>query len=400
MSPIQRSLTMPCYAACATTIVALAVSSCGDNATAPDQTGQTVAALQKVAGDEQVALPGEDVRAPLRVRVIGADGKPLAGQTVQWAVTEGQAALHPSESATDGSGVAETRVTIGATIGRVAVSAVARGASAVSFALESRNPCQTGSGPEIPNDTIVVGRLQLLDCNNAADARFHDFYRLTITTQQGLIIYLRAPSFDPLVRFFDSPETPRERGGAFDTVDVRREALMRWILPPGTYLVAATTLDVQTTGAYELSIGVTSESATLCNFKWIVPGLTTAQTLAATDCVDYSGGTFHEDAFVLGLLPGERVMLTQSSTQFSPRLRLFQRSGELIVEAGANLSGTATINFTSEKASAYFIRASSALPLQSGQYTLHVSRPAAGATTAATVHEGLNLSATTVRGVK
>ena len=400
MSPMGRSLTMLLYDACAIPMVALAVSSCGDNGTAPDRTGQTVAALEKVAGDEQVALPGEDVRAPLRVRVLGADGTPSPGQTVQWAVTEGQAALHPSESATDGSGVAETRVTIGATIGRVVVSAMTRGARAVSFGLESLNPCQTGSEPAIRNDTIVVGRLQLLDCHNAADARFHDFYRLTVTTQQGLIIYLRAPSFDPLVKFFDSPEAPRERGGAFDTVDVRREAMMRWILPPGTYLVAATTLGTQTTGAYELSIGVTSESASLCNFKWIVPGLTTTQTLEATDCIDYSGGTFLEDSFVLGLLPGERVVLTQSSTQFSPRLRLFQRSGELIVEAGANHSGTATISFTSEKASAYFIRASSALPLQSGQYTLHVSRSAASAMTAATLHEALNLSAAAPRDIK
>jgi alpha-tubulin suppressor-like RCC1 family protein len=67
--------------------------------------------------------------------VIGSDDEPLAGVTVQWSVTQGQATLDPTQSITNGSGEAETRATIGATTGSIAISATVASLASVTFSV-------------------------------------------------------------------------------------------------------------------------------------------------------------------------------------------------------------------------------------------------------------------------
>lgn len=101
-------------------LVGLACSDSG--APTPPPPSITPKALQIVSGDGQRALRGGDLAAPLRVRLIGSDDEPLSGTAVQWTVTEGQATIDPAQSTTGPSGEAETRVTLGATLGSVPVA--------------------------------------------------------------------------------------------------------------------------------------------------------------------------------------------------------------------------------------------------------------------------------------
>jgi alpha-tubulin suppressor-like RCC1 family protein len=120
-------------------VVLLGGWACGDDGgvAPPDVTPK---AIQVVSGDGQRAGTGQELASPLRVRVTGSDDQALAGATVHWSVTQGQATLDPAQSSTDGSGDAETQVTLGATPGTIGVSAAVGDLAPVAFSITALNP--------------------------------------------------------------------------------------------------------------------------------------------------------------------------------------------------------------------------------------------------------------------
>lgn len=350
-------------------IVALAGLACSDG-TGP----VTPSVIEIVAGDGQGALPGEMAPDPLRVRVTGSDGQPLAGATVGWAVTSGQATVAPTESRTDAGGHAETRVTINGT-SSVAVRATVGGLSPVTFSIPVLDPCQITSARPISLDVPVTGTLQALDCD-LFEGGFLDLYSFRLGSQQLVTLRVRATTFDPVGIIFSRESNGGyfDRGFVADTVDASRLAVGRWILPAGDYIVAPTSGDGLVTGAYELLLSATSAAPGGCEPVWVMRGITTAQVLAPTDCTD-ALGPFHRDVFFIVIWRGERVTLTHSSAEFAPRLRLLRRGGALITEADGSATGTALISFTSDETSLYIVHATSALAGRSGAYTLAVIAP-------------------------
>lgn len=96
--------------------------------------------LRKVSGDQQLAAAGQPVAEPLVVEIVGLNGAGVAGESVQFAVSNGQASLSTSTVVTDGLGLAFVRVT--PTVdGAVTVTAQALGQS-VAFNL--------GAGANVP----------------------------------------------------------------------------------------------------------------------------------------------------------------------------------------------------------------------------------------------------------
>jgi hypothetical protein len=354
-------------------IVALLGAACGDD-TGPDVTPRTI---EIVSGDGQGALPGEIAPEPLRVRVTGSDGQPLAGATVGWTVTSGQATVAPVQSSTDARGEAETRVTISGT-SSVEVRATVGGLSPVTFSIPVIDPCLITSARPISLDATVAGQLQQLDCD-LLEERFLDLYSFRVNSQQLLTLRLGATTFDPWVTLLAGEANGDyfDRGGVFDTVNTSRLAMGHWIVPAGDYLVAPSSWDVSGTGAYELRVSTASAAPEGCNPIWVMRGVTTAQVLGATDCTD-TPGPFHRDVFLLILWLGERVTLTHSSAEFAPRLRLLRRTGALISEANGSETGTALITFTSDETSLYIVHATTAVAGRSGAYTLAVIASAPG----------------------
>jgi hypothetical protein len=108
-----------------------AAIACGDS-TSPDKR-VLPRSLDKVSGDEQSVVRGHTIDLPLTVRVVGSDGKPLAGATVQWSLLSGQARLPAKETATNASGEAQALVSEIATIGQLFVSATVADVAPVVF---------------------------------------------------------------------------------------------------------------------------------------------------------------------------------------------------------------------------------------------------------------------------
>src|SRR5690242_20037181 len=109
----------------------LAVVSCHDgNAPTPHASPRE---MQIIGDAAQVALRGDDALAPLRVRVIGSDSKPLQGASVRWTTEKGSATIEPASSTTDALGEASTHVTTLAVTGPITVVAAVGGLPPVTF---------------------------------------------------------------------------------------------------------------------------------------------------------------------------------------------------------------------------------------------------------------------------
>lgn len=342
--------------------------ACKDG-TGPDKTPVVPRELRKVSGDSQSVLRGGDMAMPLRVRVIGSDGLPLAGATVQWAPVDGIHRMGPLQSTTNASGEAQTLVTVVQTVGEFSVSATSPGLMPVTFSLVGLDPCEFANGQQISLGTTRSGTLEFLDCS-AYGGRLHDLYWFTLASQEAVLMRLRSPSFDPTLELYPPAYWYLSHT---DTVDATRDASVKAILPAGTYGLVASAHDFGVTGSYELGLSVTPQSADACEFVLAFTGITTTQALASTDCqVPTSSANRFEDRFALIIDGGQTVTVTETATAYAPYLQL-KRLGAVVAESNGSASGTATITFTSDTLAFYFVHASSVLETQQGAYNLNVS---------------------------
>jgi hypothetical protein len=81
------------------------------------------AQLTKVSGDGQNGTVGSELGAPLVVRLALADGRPVVGATIVWAIASGGGAVTPPTSVTDADGRAQTTWRLGTASGQQGVAA-------------------------------------------------------------------------------------------------------------------------------------------------------------------------------------------------------------------------------------------------------------------------------------
>jgi hypothetical protein len=335
------------------------------------------ARMAAVAGNNQFSAVGTAVATLPAVRLTDVDANGVSGVAVTFAVDSGNGLITGAAQITDAAGVATVGSwVLGSTPGSNSLIATADGLTGVLVTFKASgitiDPCRSTSSSAITLEIDVTGALQAQDCVFHG-GQFHDFYHFTLANQRAVLLSLAAPGFDPIVDLFTFMDQ-RDRGLRSDTVDARRNAKLKAILPPGSYETAASSFLVGATGPYTLRISATTESAESCELLFVVRGVTTAQQLFPTDCLD-DGERFYGDIFDLRLDAGERVTLTQSSTEFVPLLLLYRGSGDLIAEAGGSMTGNAVIDFEADATGSYYFVATSALILGSGAYTLSVSDP-------------------------
>lgn len=92
---------------------------------APVPKGKTPAVIISFEGDNQVIPVGTMSSKELAVQIMDADGNPLEGARVKFTVTQGKAALIPTETKTDSKGIASAKVRMGAETGGVEIKAAA-----------------------------------------------------------------------------------------------------------------------------------------------------------------------------------------------------------------------------------------------------------------------------------
>jgi serine/threonine protein kinase len=97
--------------------------------------------LVALDGADQSAEPGATLPAPLRIRAVAADGRPVPNTPLVFEVGAGSGSVIPYTTSTDSAGVAEVRWTLGSAPGTQELSARSvDGAIQVAFRAEAREP--------------------------------------------------------------------------------------------------------------------------------------------------------------------------------------------------------------------------------------------------------------------
>lgn len=98
---------------------ALGLAGCEDLLQEPDS-GIALAPvrLELVAGDGQTGAPAQTLPAPVRVRILDAEGRPLSRMWIEWTADAGSGRATPRNSFTDADGIAETTWTLGPRAGK------------------------------------------------------------------------------------------------------------------------------------------------------------------------------------------------------------------------------------------------------------------------------------------
>jgi large repetitive protein len=103
----------------------LGLSACGEGVVLPDEGAP--ATITVVSGDTQVGSAGAVLSQPLVVRVTDSRQRPVANQTVGFAIEAGGGQVAPSSTATDADGLASATWTLGAAAGQQRLRAQATG---------------------------------------------------------------------------------------------------------------------------------------------------------------------------------------------------------------------------------------------------------------------------------
>lgn len=111
----------------------LVILACGGgDLTLPGDVGPA-SDLVLVSGDEQSADPGDELPAPLVVRLVDAEGNGVPAGAVTWVVGSGGGSVSATTVTTDAEGYASARLTLGPSPGANSVSAVVSGLAVVTF---------------------------------------------------------------------------------------------------------------------------------------------------------------------------------------------------------------------------------------------------------------------------
>jgi len=92
---------------------AVALAACGSDGPSKGGDNSTAAAIAFSSGNNQVGMPGTPLPAPIAARVTNAQGNPVSGKTVTFAVTRGGGSIAAATVTTDNDGVAQTTWTLG-----------------------------------------------------------------------------------------------------------------------------------------------------------------------------------------------------------------------------------------------------------------------------------------------
>ena len=200
------------------------IAACGSGSSEPSGSSRP-SALDIVSGNGQVSLIGTALSTPLVVKV-SAEGSPVKGATVTFAVASGSATVSPTTSVTDANGQARTQVTLGSSPGEVSITAVVAGtnlkvtfletagASSISAACQSGSPTSPAAGAVLPGVSgtgICLGggasgaEYALIAFNSNSDSSAVASVRVTASGAAPVTLASRAPAFD-LAPMQDSPK--------------------------------------------------------------------------------------------------------------------------------------------------------------------------------------------------
>lgn len=324
--------------------------------------------LATVSGNNQSAFTGDSVPDPLIVRVTGSDGQPFDSAVVTWTVTSGTATVGSATAVTDFLGLATTTVALGGTPGLVSVQASVVGLQPASFIVRA---CDH---PAIALGDTVSGALATTDCRLAV--WYTDFLELAVPAgPQGVTLTMTSGVFDTYLELYRQAGTLL--AGDDDIDATNQNSQLAAILGTGDYVIAPSSFDTGTVGAYTLAAVARQTDLVGCEVVWVTRGIAVSDSVTTNDCVDSTGGPFYADAVALNLEAGSVLTVRHASTAFDAALFLNNAGGAAVASnndsANAGTTTNAYLVFPVALTGSYLLFAGTNVASATGPYTLTIS---------------------------
>jgi hypothetical protein len=220
----------------------------------------------------------------------------------------------------------------------------------------------------------VDSQLAATDCQ-LSDGSFVDFYAVTIPTA-GIYIFNQTSSvFDTYLAFLTSGNVLV--GINDDYLSTSTDSRLKVIVPAGSYFIGANSFDPNTTGNYSLSSAASTAEVANCEDVFVVPGITTPQSLATTDC---STNGFLSDEYVIFLSPGQSVTVSMTSSTLDSYVEIRSNGNPAVLASNDDIDGTtkdARVTYSvptggTTTGAFFIIAAASRVAGATGAYTLSV----------------------------
>lgn len=345
-------------------IVALQIS-CGDSS------GPSANAAASIAANSSTTLsaaPGGQVDDPPSVVVRDANGTPMAGVTVTFAVTTGGGSVTGNHQTSNASGIATVGSwTLGTATGTNTLVA-STGNLSVTFIANGADPCLPSAIHALGSTTN--GKLSPADCQ-FNDGSLVDFYTVNIPSA-GTYLFTEAAGFDTFLLLFSSTGSII---GENDDATQPNTSIVKAILPPGSFVLAANAFFANVTGDYTLSSASSTAEVSNCEDVWIVRGASTTQSLQTSDC---AANGFYSDDYMIFLRGGQSVTASMTSTAFDSYLEVYLLGSNgtgTLQGSNDNADGTtqnAQLVFSPNADGFYYFKARSAAVGATGAYTIAI----------------------------
>jgi hypothetical protein len=338
--------------------------ACGSDVSGPAHMATSIAANSSTT---LTARPGAPVMELPSVLVRDEAGAPMGGAAVTFVVTGGGGAVTGGTLTTGPLGTATVGSwTLGSAAGPNTLEARSGNLPAVKFTANGLDPCAVTTPYTLGSS--VDAQLSLSDCK-LSDGSFVDFYGVSIPTSGTYIFSQTSTAFDTYLALL----TVSGRViGVNDNFGNSTNSLLKAILATGTYLIAANSYLPNVTGNYSLASVASTATVTNCEDVFLVPGISTPQSLQTTDC---TANGFYSDNYVIFLVAGQTVTVSMTSSALDSYLEIYANGNPAILAFNDNIDSTtrdARIVYPAPSTGFYVIKARSAAAGVTGAYTLAV----------------------------
>jgi hypothetical protein len=301
--------------------------------------------------------------------VRDANGNPVSGVSVIFAVGTGGGSVTGGTQTTNASGVATVGSWTLGTVGSNTLTATAGILPPVTFTATATPRAACSVRPAHTLGTSTNGTLATTDCR-LSDGAYVDFFTTVVSTAGAYVFTDTSTAIDPYLLLYGPDGWII--GLDDDESNATQNSRIKALIPSATYLLGATSFDAGEVGDYKISSAATSAAITNCEEVFAARGITTNQSLDNTDC--FIGGFYSDDTWIF-LRAGQSVTISMNSTAFDASLELWRAGSSKVAENDNRTTGTtdAQLVYTPTADDFYLIVPTSHLTGITGAYTLIIN---------------------------